>query len=125
MRIITLSQKSVIHWYILHTFHHPANIKDTWCARSGICTICRPSSTSYHVADAPTYSVHILLWRDHLYVGVKMSWSTYSMFACSSLSTCRHYHVRIYLVHRVRIACLSYSSNLAILYTNVGFYYAK
>src|SRR5919197_1712234 len=125
MRIITLSQKSIIHWYILHTFHHPANIKDTWCASSGICTVSRTSSASDHIADTVTYSIYVLLRRYHVYVSIKMPWRAYSMLACSSLSTGRHYHVCIYLVHCVRITCFSDSSNLAILYTNVGFYYAK
>src|SRR6187200_1688662 len=125
MRIITFSQEAPIHWYVLYTFHHPANIKDAWGASSCICTISWTSSASDHIADAVTYSIYVLLRRYHVYVSIKMPWGAYSMLACSSLSTGRHHHVCTYLVHCVRIACLSNSRNLAILYTNIGFYYAK
>src|SRR5919204_2167967 len=125
MRIITLSQESIVHRYIFYTFHHSAYIKDTRCTGSCVCSICWTSSASYHIANTSADSVDILLWRDHVYVSIKMSWRTYRMLSGSSLSTSRDNHVSIYLVHCVRVSCFSNSSDLTILYTNISLKYTK
>src|SRR5256885_17006772 len=125
MRIVTLSQEAPIHRYIFHTFHHPANIKYTRRASGCICTVSWTSSASYHIADASADGIYVLLGRYHVYMGIKMTRGTYGMLASSSLGACRDYHVGRYFVHSVRIACTSNSSNLAVFYANVAFYYAK
>src|SRR4026209_913917 len=125
MRIVTLSQEAPIHWYIFHAFHHSANIKDTRCASSCICTVSWTSPAPYRIANASADGIYVLLRRYHVYMGIKMTRGTYGMLASRSLSACRDYQVRRYFIHCVRIACTSNSSNLAILYTNVAFYYAK
>src|SRR5512133_3537814 len=125
MRIVTLSQETPVHRYVFHTFHHPANIEDSRRASSCICTVSWTSSASYHIANAPADGIYVLLRRYHVYMGVKMTWSTYGMLASSSLGACRDYHVGRYFVHCVWVACTSNSSNLAIFYANVAFYYSK
>src|SRR6188472_1056759 len=124
MRIIPLPQESVVHRYILHTFHHSTNVKDARCASGCIGAIGWTSSSSYHVANATANRVHVLLRGYHVYVCIKMSRCTYCMLASSSLSTGRDHKVRRYLVHRIWIACTPNSSNLPVLYADITLDYS-
>src|SRR5215831_11406844 len=125
MRVIAFTQETPVHRYVFYCLHHSAYIKYTWCASSSISPICRTSPTSYHITYTTTDGIDVLLWRDHVHMGIKVAWCTDGMFTCSSFRTCRNYHIAIYVVHRVGIPRFSNPSYLAVLYTYISLYYTK
>src|SRR6266571_357581 len=125
VRVIAFAQESIVHGYVFYAFHHSTYVKYTRCTGSRICPIYRTSPSSYHIADAATDGIDVLLWRYHVYMSVKVSWRADSVLSCSSFCACRKNHIAIYFVHRIWITCFSNSSNPAVLYADVSFDYSN